>query len=119
MRTVWRITTARFAAAALSDEGARLHGGRWNPKGHGVIYTAESQSLALLEMLVQDAPLRARYVLTPAQLPADLAVPSAVVPAERNYLINPRHPDFARIVIGVPKALDVDVRLLRNLGGAS
>ena len=74
MRTVWRITTARFAAAAFSDEGARLHGGRWNPKGHGVIYTAESQSLALLEMLVQDAPLRARYVLIPAQLPADLAV---------------------------------------------
>ena len=78
MRTVWRITTARFAAAALSDEGARLHGGRWNPKGHGVIYTAESQSLALLEMLVQDAPLRARYVLIPAQLPADLAVPGTV-----------------------------------------
>jgi RES domain-containing protein len=72
MRTVWRITTARFAAAAFSDEGARLHGGRWNPKGHGVIYTAESQSLALLEMLVQDAPLRARYVLTPAQLPRNL-----------------------------------------------
>ena len=50
---------------------------------------------------------------------AALATVRAVVPAERNYLINPRHPDFARIVIGVPKALDVDVRLLRNLGGAS
>ena len=74
MRTVWRITTARFAAAAFSDEGARLHGGRWNPKGHGVIYTAESQSLALLEMLAQDAPLRARYVLIPAHLPAERAV---------------------------------------------
>lgn len=158
MPTVWRITTARFAAAAFSGEGARLYGGRWNPKGHAVIYTAESQSLALLEMLVQDEPLRARYVLIPAQLPADLAVrhveasalpadwrtlgtrgalqaigrawleegssavlavPSAVVPAEHNYLLNPRHRDFARIVIGEPKALDVDVRLLRNLGGAS
>lgn len=158
MPTVWRITTARFAASAFSGEGARLYGGRWNPKGHAVIYTAESQSLALLEMLVQDEPLRARYVLIPAQLPADLAVghveasalpadwrtlgtrdalqaigrawleegssavlavPSAVVPAEHNYLLNPRHPDFARIVIGEPKALDVDVRLLRNLGDLS
>lgn len=158
MRTVWRITTARFAAAAFSGEGARLYGGRWNPKGHALIYTAESQSLALLEMLVQDEPLRARYVLIPAQLPdelalstveasalpahwrtlgsrdalqaigrawleegasAVLAVPSAVVPAEHNYLLNPRHPDFARIVIGAPKALDVDVRLMRNLGGVS
>ena len=50
---------------------------------------------------------------------AVLAVPSAVVPAEHNYLLNPRHPDFARIVIGEPKALDVDVRLLRNLSGNS
>jgi len=158
MRTVWRITTARFAATAFSGEGARLYGGRWNPKGHEVVYTAESQSLALLELMVQDEPLRARYVLIPAQLPADLAVrhvkasalpanwrtlgsrdglqaigrawleegrsavlavPSAVVPAEHNYLLNPRHPDFARIVIGAPKALDVDVRLLRNLSGNS
>lgn len=29
---------------------------------------------------------------------AVLAVPSAVVPAERNYLLNPHHRDFARIV---------------------
>lgn len=50
---------------------------------------------------------------------AVLAVPSAVVPAERNYLLNPHHRDFARIVIGEPKALDVDVRLLRSLGGVS
>ncbi|MBP6131921.1 RES family NAD+ phosphorylase [Thauera sp.] len=158
MRTVWRITTARFAASAFSGEGARLYGGRWNSKGHAVIYTAESQSLALLEMLVQDEPLRARYVLIPAHLPADVAVshveasalpadwrtlgtrdalqaigrawleegtsavlaaPSAVVPAEHSYLLNPRHPDFARIVIGEPKALDADVRLLRNLRGNS
>ncbi len=158
MRTVWRITTARFATSAFSAEGARLYGGRWNSKGHAVIYTTESQSLALLEMLVQDEPLRARYVLIPAHLPADLAVshveasalpadwrtlgtrdalqaigrawleegtsavlaaPSAVVPAEHNYLLNPCHPDFARIVIGEPKALDVDVRLLRNLRGNS
>ena len=88
---------ARLAASAFSGEGARLYGGRWSPKGHALFYTAESQSLALLEMLVQDAPLRARYVLIPAQLPADLAVPSAVVPAERNYLINPRHPQARHV----------------------
>lgn len=83
--------------------------------------------------MVQDAPLRANYVLIPAQLPDDLpvtsveaedlpadwrtlgarsvlqeigriwldegrtavmSVPSVVVPAERNYLLNPAHPDF-------------------------
>lgn len=155
MRTVWRITTARFAQTAFSGEGARLYGGRWNPKGWEVVYTAESQSLALLELMVQDDPLRAHYVLIPAQLPADLPemrievdqlpqdwrnidardalqavglawleggqtavlnVPSAVVPAERNLLINPRHPDFSRIVIGEAQSLQTDTRLLRNLG---
>lgn len=46
---------------------------------------------------------------------AVLSVPSAVVPAERNVLINPRHPDFARIIIGAPQSLQTDTRLLRNL----
>ncbi len=155
MRTVWRITTARFVRTAFDGEGARLYGGRWNPKGWEVVYTAESQSLALLEMMVQDDPLRAHYMLIPASLPGDIAqtrieigqlpdnwrsigvrdalqaigqawlesaqtavlsVPSAVVPAERNLLLNPRHPDFARIVIGEPQSLQTDMRLLRNLG---
>jgi RES domain-containing protein len=73
-RTVWRITTQRFAADAFSGEGARLYGGRWNRKGEAVAYTAESRSLALLEMLVQDEPLRAKYVLIPAVIPDDLHV---------------------------------------------
>ena len=155
MPTAWRITTARFADTAFSGEGARLYGGRWNPKGWQVVYTAESQSLALLELMVQDDPLRAHYVLMSAEIPADMAqtrieatqlpsdwrtigardvlqdlgaawlqaaatavlsVPSAVVPAERNYLLNPRHRDFVHIRIGPPQSLQTDVRLLRNLG---
>ena len=153
MRTVWRITTARFASTAFDGEGARLYGGRWNAKGQAVVYTAQSQSLALLELMVQDDALRAHHVLIPAQLPADigetcidiaqlppdwrtsaarqglqalgntwlraastavLSVPSAVVPAERNYLINPHHPDFARIVVGPAQSLQTDIRLLRH-----
>jgi RES domain-containing protein len=46
---------------------------------------------------------------------AVLVVPSAVVPAERSFLINPRHPDFARIVLGEAQSLQTDIRLLRNL----
>lgn len=72
MRTVWRITTQRYAASAFSGEGARLYGGRWNRKGESVAYAAESRALALLEMLVQDEPLRARYVLIPAHIPDDI-----------------------------------------------
>jgi RES domain-containing protein len=42
---------------------------------------------------------------------AVLAVPSAVVPAETNDLLNPRHPDFALIEIGEPERLVTDIRL--------
>lgn len=150
MLRVWRIVTARFAATAFSGEGARRYGGRWNRKGIPLVYTASSQSLAMLEMLVQDEPLRAHYMMISAEIPADLTVatiepeqlpadwrdpaqletlrslgthwaadmtsavltvPSAVVPAETNYLLNPRHPDFARIEIGEPERLVTDLRL--------
>jgi RES domain-containing protein len=42
-----------------------------------------------------------------------LRVPSSIVPDEHNYLINPAHPDFARIEIGTPEELSIDSRLLR------
>jgi RES domain-containing protein len=50
MSTVWRLLTARFAESAFSGEGARLYGGRWNHKGVPMVYTAGSQSLAMLEL---------------------------------------------------------------------
>jgi RES domain-containing protein len=148
--TVWRISSAAHAASAMSGEGARLYGGRWNPKDVAVVYTASTQSLAMLEMLVQDIPLRARYVVIPILLPADtlierlavaalpdgwrvpqpqqilrkfgadwvrrqtsavLAVPSAVIPHELNYLLNPQHPAFARFAAGEAQTLATDLRL--------
>jgi RES domain-containing protein len=48
----WRITKKKHINTALSGEGARLYGGRWNTKGKSVIYTAESRALAVTEMLV-------------------------------------------------------------------
>jgi RES domain-containing protein len=152
MLTVWRLLTQRHADTAFSGEGARLYGGRWNKKGVPMVYTSGSQSLAMLEMLVQDEPLRARYVIIPATLPknlkieriapeqlpagwrdlhararlqaigsewvkrrssAALAVPSAVIPTETNYLLNPLHPAFARIAIGEPRDFITDLRLRR------
>jgi RES domain-containing protein len=153
MRTVWRLVTARFAQTAFTGEGGRLYGGRWNRKGTPVVYTAGSQSLAMLEMLVQDEPLRARYVMIPVLLPTNLnvehiapeqlpanwrdpaarqelqalgtewakrrssavlTVPSAVIPAETNYLLNPLHLAFAKIEIGEPQDFVTDLRLLKR-----
>lgn len=42
---------------------------------------------------------------------AVLSVPSAVVPPERNFLINPVHPAFRRIRIGPPQSFSLDPRL--------
>lgn len=153
MTTVWRIVTARYAGTALSGEGARLYGGRWNPMGVPMVYTASTQALATLELLVQDGKLAANYVMVPAIIPvrmkieqlkpedlpedwrnpesrerlqaigadwikrnssAVLAVPSSVIPAETNYLLNPLHPSFQKIGIGEAQEFLTDLRLPRT-----
>lgn len=44
---------------------------------------------------------------------AALRVPSTVVLGEFNYLLNPAHPDFARITLHPPEPFDFDARLKR------
>ncbi len=43
---------------------------------------------------------------------AVLALPSVIIPSEANYLLNPAHPDFARIIIGPPEPFAFDPRLV-------
>jgi len=152
MTTVWRIVTARYVGTAFSGEGARLYGGRWNPMGVPMVYTASTQALATLELLVQDGKLAANYAMVPAIIPARmkiervkledlpedwrnpesreqlqaigadwikrgssavLAVPSSVIPAEINYLLNPLHSSFKKIEIGEAQVFLTDLRLPR------
>ena len=40
-----------------------------------------------------------------------IKVPSAVVPGEFNYLLNPRHPDFKLIKITTPEPFSFDLRM--------
>ena len=42
---------------------------------------------------------------------AVLSVPSAVIPHERNYLLNPEHPQFSRIEIHRPEPFRFDPRM--------
>jgi RES domain-containing protein len=153
----FRIVTRKRVADAFSGEGARLYGGRWNPKGIRLVYTAGSRALAILEMLAQDQPLRARYAIIPVIVPSSirierlsratlpkgwedarqserlraiganwvkrgksavLCVPSAVVPSEFNYLLNPAHTDFSRIKQGHVETLRTDRRLLDKVSKA-
>ena len=152
--SAWRITKQKHAKSAFSGEGARIYGGRWNSPGTTMIYTAQSQALAVLEMLIHlDSPeLLKRYSLfevemdllyvaeldlsnlprnwranpTPAGVRAlgddwvasrrsvVLRVPSALVPAESTFLLNPQHPDFSKLCIGKAVPFQFDPRLARR-----
>ena len=43
---------------------------------------------------------------------AILALPSAIIPNEPNFLLNPAHPDFKTISIHKPEPFAFDPRLL-------
>lgn len=137
---VFRISKQIYAND-LTGTGAGLYGGRWNPKGINLVYTAGSTSLACLEYLVLNFHIMGKpeiclseiFVADEAlieevslnDLPADwqtkkftplstqkmgfnffhraeaylLKVPSAIVPNEFNYLLNPLHPDHKQTSI--------------------
>lgn len=153
----WRLSRQVYADRALTGEGTRLFGGRWNPVGVPVVYASLSLSLAVLEVFVHmtvradpedyvsvaldlgmeeskadrvnanDLPEDWRQVDHPAlrAIGAEwarsmrslvLLVPSVVVEGEWNALINPLHPDAARIAIAQPKPFRFDARMfsIRN-----
>jgi RES domain-containing protein len=70
----WRIVKRRLARTAFDGEGARRFGGRWNSKGVAVVYLAQSQSLAALEILVQidSPPLLEHYAALPVSIDPNL-----------------------------------------------
>ena len=46
---LWRMLPIRFQRSPLSGEGARLHGGRWNPRGTPALYLALDHATAVAE----------------------------------------------------------------------
>ena len=75
MIPAFRICKTRHLATALSGEGARTSGGRWNSPGLPVVYTSASLSLATLEVLVhlEDTGLLARlFSWIPLEIPDGL-----------------------------------------------
>jgi RES domain-containing protein len=145
---VFRITRAEYATALVASGAAN----RWNSKGLGVIYTANSRALACLENLAHlngappAIPFRIMLIEIPDEIakqrvdnqvfsagwpvPTDidlcrtqgdlwlrastsavLQVPSVLVPNEYNFLLNPRHPDFARIKLIGTEDFRFDPRL--------
>jgi RES domain-containing protein len=59
----WCIEYAQHLEEALSGEGARRYGGRWNEKGIPVVYLSSHLGLAALEKFVHAVPAGRRIVL--------------------------------------------------------
>lgn len=59
----------------LDGAGAALHGGRWNNKGERMIYTAQTSSLAILEVLSHISSIQ---FLIPYQL-VEIEIPEGTV----------------------------------------
>lgn len=71
MTQVYRLVKAKYKDDLLDAQGAKRHGGRWNSKGKAALYTADSVSLAALELLVhlhRSAVLN-HYLLVTIELP--------------------------------------------------
>jgi len=152
MIAAWRLIKARHAAIAFDGEGARLEGGRWNPKGIPAVYLSDHPALAALEVFIhlKSAATKIEFVMyrveipievpvlemTVADLPAGwrneppshetmaigekwikegkatvLKVPSVLVPAAANLVLNPRHKDFPKIRIGPAVKFSFDPRM--------
>ncbi len=72
---VYRLATEQFVDD-LTGTGAKLYGGRWNSVGVPALYTTESISLALVEILVNTSKilLPPDYMLLTLEIPDQLNV---------------------------------------------
>jgi RES domain-containing protein len=96
---LYRLVHHKWAAQAFDGEGARLYGGRWNSKGLLCVYTAGSEALAILEILVHlnNRQALSQYRLFQLTIVADdvLSLSQTNLPA--NWQQQPASIDTARI----------------------
>jgi RES domain-containing protein len=142
MALVYRITREKFRHDALSSEGSRLFGARWNPKGVGVLYTTSTPGVRY-----EDLP---KYWLSSIEIPDDIryysrtdlpaywqdktygrtqfwlkdwlikpdvlavGIPSVIVPFSYNIILHPEHTLFADVKLLAQEQIPIDRRLWRN-----
>jgi RES domain-containing protein len=98
----------------------RVHLAQWPAPSLAVIKIEFDETLIWTPEKLPSSWSRMPYPLATAifgdnwvqsQRSAIMRVCSAIVPDEWNYLLNPDHPDFRKIVIGKPRVLKTDSRL--------
>lgn len=113
---VYRLYKSTYIHDPLSAEGARRAGGRWNPKGYGILYTSATPELALLEivahlhpsyvprfhLLVLEIP-EPRRAVSFEELPTDWQEEQQYVPLQSHLLSWLKQPDT--LAVSVPSAI--------------
>jgi RES domain-containing protein len=110
-------------ALAALEQLVHLHRNRLPP--HLVCFPVEiPDDLPITRVRVHDLPADWRAYPGPTELrdigthwaeareTVVLQLPSVVVPGEHNLLLNPRHPEFRRLVLGDPEPFELDERLV-------
>jgi len=94
---VYRITNCIYSRD-LSGKGASLYGGRWNNKNTYIVYTAESRSLALLEIIAHmgKIPLKG-FCLVTIDIPDDCIQIFPVENLPDDCFANPA-PDYIKVI---------------------
>jgi RES domain-containing protein len=93
--------------------------------GDTLLVEAEVPDDLVWDDLMADPPLGWRALGSPEAVAAGAAwaeagrtallrVPSALVPREANWVINPRHPAAARVRVAAPEVLEWDARLFAS-----
>ena len=129
---VYRILKEPYWHDPLSVVGAQTTGGRWNPPGQGILYTATSPELAVLETLVHfpkvnyaQLPRLRVFTLTvpdgeirwiyPELLPDEWADPTALPLTQTLFSEWLRNP--SDLGLGVPSAvIDISYNVLLHPG---
>lgn len=93
---------------------------------HQVISVAVPSKLAITAIELNQLPEEWRATPSPETLQTIgrewldsantviLQVPSVIVSLESNYVLNPLHKDFKKLIISPPKSFIIDTRLLRS-----
>jgi len=96
--TAWRIVKKKHQQEALTGEGARRYGGRWNTAGQSLIYAAATLSGALLEILVHsNRQLLSHYIVYRLVVPKRLVKKIDLAKLPETWRDSPAPPELAQI----------------------
>lgn len=93
----WRIVKKKHRQNPLTGEGARRYGGRWNTPGQAIIYSAETLSSALLEILAHsNRQLLSYYFVYRLEFPQKIISEVKIDELPKDWRSSPAPPELGK-----------------------